>query len=154
MSLGGIEAGWGRYTQADPVGLRGGLNTFVYALNRPVSVVDPRGLTPAQSQFPPPLPPFEGLPPQFKLPNLCKDCDKNEIRKERDRVDWYLQQMKNGYGPNQANPGGTTVASTVMAWSPVDPDGNMTAIAQSPKYFDPVIHGKSDPWCHLLRPNA
>src|SRR5262249_12940343 len=60
--------GWGRYTQADPVGLRGGLNTFVYALNRPTSVVDPRGLTPAQYQFPPPLPPFQGLPPQFKLP--------------------------------------------------------------------------------------
>ena len=37
--------GWGRYTQADPIGLRGGdLNIFRYALSRPTGVVDPLGL--------------------------------------------------------------------------------------------------------------
>ncbi len=37
------RSGWGRYTQADPIGLRGGLNVFVYAADNPVRVTDPTG---------------------------------------------------------------------------------------------------------------
>lgn len=40
------RAAWGRYTQADPIGLIGGLNVFRYALNNPLSYVDRDGLTP------------------------------------------------------------------------------------------------------------
>lgn len=35
---------WGRYSQRDPLGLSAGVNLYIYALNRPLTLVDPRGL--------------------------------------------------------------------------------------------------------------
>jgi RHS repeat-associated protein len=37
------EPHWGRYIQADPIGLNGGVNLYVYVANRPLNSVDPEG---------------------------------------------------------------------------------------------------------------
>jgi RHS repeat-associated protein len=51
------RGGWGRYSQADPKGLRGSWNLYAYVADSPVNTLDPLGLQLYKPRYPPNQPP-------------------------------------------------------------------------------------------------
>ena len=49
-----LDTATGRYSESDPIGLSGGVNTFAYALSNPLRGVDPFGLQSSEGDAPKP----------------------------------------------------------------------------------------------------
>jgi RHS repeat-associated protein len=96
----------GRYVQSDPIGLGGGVNTFGYALSRPMLLIDPRGLSPhdtvrvlLESLFPQPWTRERCAQIQQKIDNLNKDIERRYalIRSNPEQLPQF------GPGPNSTS---------------------------------------------------
>jgi RHS repeat-associated protein len=62
------EPGTGRYVEADPIGIEGGLNVYGYANQSPLTFADPLGLAPYSDPMNQIANRAAGLPPNANLP--------------------------------------------------------------------------------------
>ncbi len=73
------DPGTGRYIQSDPIGLEGGLNTYTYVENNPLSNIDPLGLIKWTGSVRTVSVVLGGGATQFKY-KLESECDANNVK--------------------------------------------------------------------------
>ena len=74
----------GRFLQEDPIGIPGGVNLFLYAINQPLKYTDPTGLRPLSTDEKALLSPY--------IPSV--DLENADVIE--DRVPWYLSDEMDG----------------------------------------------------------
>ena len=110
------RAGWGRYTQRDPVGLIGGLNLFAYARQNPLTYVDPTGRAAARTCC------MSGQVSICVEQNLIEPAMQCVLEHEQEHVDFIRRWAPCNpcrYRPDRASVGGDT---DLQEWG-VPPEG-------------------------------
>ena len=127
----------GRYLQSDPIGLRGGLNTFEYVNGNPIGRFDFYGLTGWTGTFTSSAvsAPFDGLLVEFWLTSDCVDG-------KRAKIHLYALAPILGFGikgdRGSASEGWVTFEDYETEWVTWAPE-------QGVKYYSPYIRDVIDP---------